>query len=157
MIWINCEVLNESLWGQMVKSPHHHSKEWTPRRSYANGKLNTAVYSGFSCWQSKKTFAMFDYNKMVASMVILVNAKRQNALSACWSSEIPSLCKLKELICEASSFWSILPYTAMYKDVFQDTGTSFSIRMCSMYDFDVVVQLLEEWNTEVALQSKWCQ
>ena len=66
-----------------MKSPHHHSKEWTPRRSYANGKLNTAVYSGFSCWQSKKTFAMFDYNKMVASMVILVNAKRQNALSAC--------------------------------------------------------------------------
>lgn len=52
--------------------------------------------------------------------------------------------KLKELICEASSFRSILPYTAMYKDVFQDTGTSFSVRMCSKYDFDVVVQLLEE-------------
>ena len=38
--------------------------------------------------------------------------------------KIPPLCKLKELICESSLFSIDTAFTAMYKAVLQDGGTS---------------------------------
>ena len=62
---------------------------------------------------------MLDYNEMVASMAISVNAKGH--LERAESSEISQLCKL---ICEASSF-SIKLYS-------QVDSANFSIQMCTV-------------------------
>ena len=58
---------------------------------------------------------MLDYNEMVASMIILANA--ETFLVCVELGEIPPLCKLKELICEARSMPHILLCIKVYSNM----------------------------------------
>ena len=99
-------------------------------RGFSHGVItfqNMKIYP-----RKHETAIMLDYNEMCQSQQM-----QRDILVCVESGKIPPLCKLKQLICEASLLSIDTAHTAKYKAVPQNDCASFSIIM-DMYSFDDV-------------------